>query len=64
MLGLVTTDQGPNPEFVAAFQDKLPGLDVQLSGALDDLSVAEIDALAARHAPFARRRRDRLRSLD
>ena len=52
MLGLVTTDQGPNPEFVAAFQETLPGVDIHLSGALDELSVAEIDALAASPAAY------------
>lgn len=51
-LGLVTTDQGPNPEFVVAFQEKLPGIDVQLVGALDDLPGEQIDALAARPAPY------------
>lgn len=52
MLGLVTTDQGPSPEFVDAFRARLPGVNVQLAGALDGLTDAAIDALAARPAPY------------
>jgi hypothetical protein len=56
MIGLVTTDQGPNAEFVEAFQRAFnasgSGVDVELVGALDGLSMDEIDALAARPSPY------------
>ncbi len=52
MIGLVTTDQGPNGEFVEAFQRSMSGVDVQLVGALDGLPLDEIDALAARPSPY------------
>lgn len=52
MIGLVTTDQGPNGEFVEAFQRSMSGGDVQLVGALDALPLDEIDALAARPSPY------------
>jgi hypothetical protein len=56
MIGLVTTDQGPNAEFVDAFQVAFGGpeseVDVQLVGALDGLSLDEIDALAARPSSY------------
>ncbi len=52
MIGLVTTDQGPNEEFVEAFQRSMSGVDVQLVGALDGLPLDEIDALAARPSPY------------
>ncbi len=46
IIGLVTTDQGPNPEFVEAFQATMPGAEVRLVGALDGLSMNEIDDAA------------------
>ena len=56
MIGLVTTDQGPKAEFVDAFQVAFGGpeseVDVQLVGALDGLSLDEIDALAARPSSY------------
>lgn len=52
MIGLVTTDQGENPEFVEAFRATMPGVDVQLIGALDGLSDAEIDGLAAQASDY------------
>jgi len=52
MIGLVTTDQGPNAEFVEAFRVAMGGVDVQLVGALDGLSLDEIDALAAHPSPY------------
>ena len=52
MLGLVTTDEGPSPEFVAAFRERLPHSDIQLIGALDGLSLAEIDGLAAQPSTY------------
>ncbi len=52
MIGLVTTDQGPNAEFVEAFRQTMPGVEVRLVGALDDLSIDEIEMLAARPSPY------------
>ncbi|MDP6824176.1 MAG: AroM family protein [Dehalococcoidia bacterium] len=52
MIGLVTTDQGPNAEFVQAFQRTMPDIEIRLVGALDDLSMDEIEALAARPSPY------------
>lgn len=52
IIGLVTTDQGPNPEFVEAFRATMPGADVRLVGALDGLSSEQIDAAAGNASDY------------
>ena len=46
MLGLVTIGQAPRPDFDAAFREYLPNTEIKLLGALDGISVPQIDDLA------------------
>lgn len=46
LLGVVTIGQSPRPDLVAAFAAHAPGARVAVRGALDGLSVREVDALA------------------
>lgn len=45
-LGIVTIGQTPRPDLEASFSSAAPGVEVRVAGALDGLTVAEIDALA------------------
>ncbi|MBT4514549.1 MAG: hypothetical protein HOC77_05595 [Chloroflexi bacterium] len=46
MLGLVTIGQAPRPDFDAAFREHLPSTEIKLLGALDGMSVHQVDDLA------------------
>ncbi|MFP6595489.1 MAG: AroM family protein [Dehalococcoidia bacterium] len=45
MLGLVTIGQAPRPDFDAAFREHLPSTEIKLLGALDGMSVPQMDDL-------------------
>ncbi len=51
-LGIVTIGQTPRPDLERAFAAYAPRADVRVLGALDGLSAAEIDALAARPTDY------------
>lgn len=46
LLGLVSIGQTPRPDFEAVFARQAPGATIQVVGALDGLSPAEVEALA------------------
>jgi protein AroM len=52
VLGVVTIGQTPRPDLERAFQTHAPGASVLVRGALDGLSSADIDALAARPTDY------------
>lgn len=51
-LGIVTIGQTPRPDLVRAFEAHAPGARVEVLGALDGLTIVEIDALAARPTDY------------
>ena len=52
LLGIVTIGQTPRPDLVRAFEAHAPGARVEVLGALDGLTIVEIDALAARPTDY------------
>lgn len=52
LLGIVTIGQTPRPDLEQAFLGHAPGATVKVLGALDALTHAEIDALAARPTDY------------
>lgn len=52
ILGIVTIGQTPRPDLARAFAEHAPTADVRVLGALDELSLDEIGALAARPTDY------------
>lgn len=52
LLGLVTIGQSPRPDFEAIFSRHAPGAAIQVRGALDGLTAAEIAALEDPTSPY------------
>lgn len=45
-IGFVTIGQSPRDDIVGLFQVRLPGIEIEQAGALDDVPAAEVDRLA------------------